>query len=128
MSAAKAFAWERRSRWLSAGTGWRDTQPQYPWLASLRHDCRIRIQRQKVRQGNGLGVAATPLEIPKQNCFYFAVFAKMVLIISLPTLIASGNRGSKYVWICSNFSRYASMCPKLTRSLQSCCSSVNFTA
>lgn len=30
------------------------------------------------------------------------VFSKIVLIISFPSLVASGNRGAKYVCICSN--------------------------
>lgn len=50
----------------------------------------------------------------------FVVFSSIVLIISLPTLTASGKRGAKYCWIFSNRSRYASKAPKETQSDQAC--------
>jgi hypothetical protein len=59
----------------------------------------------------------------------FVVFSRIVLIISLPTLTASGNRGAKYCWIFSNRSRYASKAPKETQSDQACKISVlSYTA
>jgi hypothetical protein len=48
------------------------------------------------------------------------VFSNIVSIISLPTLTASGNRGSKYFWIFSKRSRYESKAPNETQSDQAC--------
>jgi hypothetical protein len=47
------------------------------------------------------------LTIDATSTFSYAslVFSKIVLIISFPTFVASAKRGSKYLWIVSNFSR-----------------------
>ena len=46
----------------------------------------------------------------------FVVLSMISLIISLPSLTASGNRGAKYRWMLSNRSRYASNAPNETHS------------
>jgi hypothetical protein len=47
------------------------------------------------------------------------VCSKIVFIISLPSFVASGNLGSKYFWMASNFSLYPSKLPSVTLLLQS---------
>ena len=47
-----------------------------------------------------------------------SVFSRIVLIISLPTRVASGKRGAKYAWICSKRSLYEEKSPNETHSDQ----------
>jgi hypothetical protein len=54
--------------------------------------------------------------MPTSNVLHFLVFSMISLIISFPSLTASGNRGAKYSWILSNRSRYASNAPNETQS------------
>jgi len=83
------------------------------------HDSTSRLEYERSRRSiiSSVHTAAAPETHPGHH---FLVFVMISLIISLPSLTASGNLGAKYCCIFSNRFRYASNAPNDTHSDHAC--------